>query len=130
MEVLFPGSSTAARRFPLEVVQLAQRSPARVGPVTVTAFEVAHANGDPAFALRVEYDGRIVAYSGDTAWTDALIETASGADLFVCEAYFAEKRVPYHLDYATLQAHATRLSCRRLILTHMSTDLLGRVGIA
>jgi len=130
MEVLFPGSSTAVRRFPVEVVQLAPRVSARLNPVTVTAFEVIHASGDPAFALRVEYGERVVAYSGDTAWTDALIDAANGSDLFVCEAYFAEKRVRYHLDYATLKEHAPRLGCKRIILTHMSADMLGRSEVA
>ncbi len=30
----------------------------------------------------------------------------------------------YHLDWATLAANRTRLTCRRLIVTHMSQDML------
>lgn len=124
MEVLFPGSSTAGRRFALEFVELAERRPARIGPINVTAFPVDHASGSPAFALRVESDGKVIAYSGDTSWTENLIEVARGADVFVCEAYFAEKTVRYHLDYATLAANRRRLDCKRVILTHMSADML------
>jgi ribonuclease BN (tRNA processing enzyme) len=126
MEVFFPGSSAIARPFRLEFVQLPQGVPAAVGPVSVTPFEVDHASGAPAFALRIEYAGKVLAYSGDTAWTESLLDAARGADLFVCEAYFAEKRVRYHLDYATLEANAGRLSCKRIILTHMSEDMLAR----
>jgi ribonuclease BN (tRNA processing enzyme) len=126
MEVLFPGSSTVSRRFDLEFHELRDRQPAAVGPATVTPFEVAHASGAPAYALRVVYDGHTVVYSGDTEWTEALVEAAAGADLFVCEAYFFDKRVKYHLDYQTLMAHRDRLGCRRLILTHMHQDMLDR----
>jgi len=126
MEVLFPGSSTAARPFALEFIELKARQPTPLGPASVTAFEVAHMSGAPSYALRVEYAGKTVAYSGDTEWTDTLVEVAAGADLFVCEAYFFAKQVKYHLDYHTLMSHRPRLACRRLILTHMSQEMLDR----
>jgi len=80
----------------------------------------------PACALRVEYGGRVVAYSGDIAWTDELIDLTTGADLFVAEAYFFERTVPFHLDYATMLANRDRLECGRIVLTHMSPDMLAR----
>src|SRR5881396_1829480 len=104
MEVLFPGSSRVARRFATEFVELEERRGQSVGPTTVTPFAVDHPSGAAAYALRVEYAGRVVTYSGDTAWTDTLLEAARGADLFVCEAYFCGKPVPHHLDYQTLWA--------------------------
>ena len=74
--------------------------------------------------MRIEYGGKIVSYSGDTQWTDVLLTAAAGADLFIAEAYFFEKQIKYHLDYRTLQAHRVDLGCRRLVLTHLSTDML------
>ncbi len=127
MEALFPGSSTVERRFPVEYVELEERRPAALGPATVTPFPVVHPSGAPAYALRVEYGGRIVAYSGDTEWTDALVEAAAGADLMVCEAYVFGRKVKYHLDYATLAAHRDRLGCRRLVLSHMGADMLAHL---
>jgi ribonuclease BN (tRNA processing enzyme) len=124
MEVFFPGSSHIDRRFPIELIELRERVGTQVGPVTVTSFAVEHPSGAPSYALRIEYGGKVVAYSGDTEWTDALIEAARGADLFVCEAYFFEKKIRYHLDYRTLWSHRHQLECRRLILVHMSQDLL------
>ena len=70
----------------------------------------------------------MIAYSGDTEWTPALVEASAGADAFVCEGYFFDKRVPYHLDYMTLEEHRSELSCTRLIITHMSQDMLDHAG--
>ena len=39
---------------------------------------------------------------------------------------FFEKKVKYHLDYQTLRDNRQRLECRRVVLTHMSTDMLRR----
>jgi ribonuclease BN (tRNA processing enzyme) len=127
MEALFPGSSNVQRQFDLVLIQLPQRKPAQIGAVKVTPYEVVHASGAPAFALRLECDRKVIAYSGDTEWTEALVNAARGADLFICEAYFFEKKVRYHLDYKTLKEHREELGCQRLILTHMSGDMLGRV---
>ena len=126
MEVLFPKSSETQQRFPLEFVELAPNDVTQVGPPRVTAYPVVHFCGAPPYALRVECDGRSIAYSGDTEWTDNLVKASTGADLFVCEAYFFNKRVKFHLDYQTLAAHKAALTCRRLVLTHMSDDMLDR----
>jgi ribonuclease BN (tRNA processing enzyme) len=127
MEVLFPGSSRVSRRFAVEFVELADRVPSTIGPATVTPFLVEHACRAPPYALRIEYGGKVIAYSGDTEWSENLIDAARDTDLFVCEAYFFDKRVKYHLDYRTLLDQREQLGCRRLLLTHMSEDMLRHV---
>jgi len=116
MEVLFPGSTAVERRFVTRFVELAE-----------TPFPVVHASGAPPFALRLRCEGKVIAYSGDTEWTETLVDAARAADLFIAEALFVDKRVKFHLDVATLLANRARLDCRRLVLTHMSDDVLGRL---
>jgi ribonuclease BN (tRNA processing enzyme) len=128
MEVLFPGSAGLRRRFDVEFEELVEDICASMGPLRVTPYEVLHPSGSPPFALRVELLDRIITYSGDTEWTDRLAAAASGADLFICEAYFYEKRIPFHLDYSTLLEHRSKLECKRVVLTHMSSDMLSRVS--
>lgn len=127
MEVLFPGSSHMKLKFALEFIELPDGNPTGIGSLVVTPHRVVHGSGAPSYALRVEIGGKIIGYSGDTEWTDALIRASEGADLFICEAYFFEKRVRYHLDYRDLMAHRGELGCRRLVLTHMSDDMLDRI---
>ncbi|MGH3327134.1 MAG: MBL fold metallo-hydrolase [Streptomycetales bacterium] len=128
MEVLFPGSSKVDRRFETRYVELpADLTPVAIGPASVSAIEVSHASGAPPLALRVRSGGRTLAYSGDTAWTDALVEVARGADLFVCEAYTFDRKIRYHLDYSTLREHLPRIEARHVMLTHLSADMLAHV---
>ncbi len=123
-EALYPGAASAERRFGVRFTELLGRTPSTLGPAVVTAFEVVHNSGAPSYALRVEYAGKVLAYSGDTEWTDSLIEAAGGADVFLCECNFFDKRVPGHLDFRTLAAKRPQLDCQRLVLTHMSEDML------
>jgi len=126
MEVFFPGSSGAAFRFASQTIELEPDSPAAVGGLRVTPYVVRHPSGAPALALRIECDGKTIAYSGDTEWTDALISAAADADLFIAEAYWFERKIRYHLDFQTLRAHLGELRARRVIVTHMSEEMLGR----
>jgi ribonuclease BN (tRNA processing enzyme) len=75
----------------------------------------------------VEAEGRTIAYSADTEWTETLIGAARDADLFIAEAYTYDKAVKNHLSLATLEAHLPEINAKRLILTHMSDDMLGRL---
>jgi ribonuclease BN (tRNA processing enzyme) len=124
MELLFAGSVAAKRRFELEFIELTGAA-RPVGPALVSAVPVEQPD-TPACALKVEYGGRVIAYTGDTAWGDHLVELAAGADLLIGEAYFFDRQVPYHLDYATLHANRDRLNCERIVLTHMSPNMLAR----
>ncbi len=126
-EVLFPGSSQTQQKFALEFVEPNEGIETRVGSLAATPFSVAHASGAPAYAWRIQCGDKVIAYSGDTEWTDALVQVAKGADLFICEAYYFEKKVKYHLDYQALMSHRDELGCRRLILTHMNDDMLSRL---
>jgi len=128
METLFPGSSTARRRFDLEVIELAaDGTPAELGAATVRGWQVEHACGASPLALRVDLGGVTFAYSGDTQWTPALIDAARDADLFAVEAYTYDRPVRYHLDYQTLRAHLDEIQAERIVLTHMSSAMLSRL---
>jgi ribonuclease BN (tRNA processing enzyme) len=126
MEVLFPGSTEVRRRFETDVMELSPHVSEKVGPLTVTGYPVDHPSGAPAYALRIQDADTVIAYSGDTAWTDSLVEAAHDADLFVCEAYIFDREVPYHLSHRRLLAEWHRLTCRRIVLTHMGPDMLAR----
>lgn len=126
-EVLYPGSSTISLRFPLDVVELDPAKPRQLGGVTVTPFIVEHPSGAPSFALRLESGGKVLAYSGDTGWTDTLIPAAHGTDLFIVECNFYDRQVRYHLDLPTLLAHREALQAKRMILTHLGPEMLAHL---
>jgi ribonuclease BN (tRNA processing enzyme) len=128
LEVLFPGSSGTSWRFPLRFVELAPLKRQRLGGVTVTAHPVEHPSGAPAYALQLVCGGRRIAYSGDTAWTEQLIEVARGSDLLIVECYAFEPKASHHLDFKTLSRRRAELGAGRVLLTHMSAEMLSRLG--
>ena len=129
MEALFEHSSTTKQRFDLSVVALAPEQSRTFGEVKVTPYPVVHGeSGGPFLAYRIEAEGRVITYSADTEWTDALIPAARDADLFIAEAYTYDKIVKNHLSLKTLEAHLPAINAKRLVLTHMGEDMLARLG--
>src|SRR5712675_1458325 len=129
MEALFEHSSKTKQRFDLSVVALKPEESHSFGAVKVTPYPVVHGeSGGPFLAYRIEAEGRVIAYSADTEWTETLIPAARDADLFIAEAYYYDRIVKNHLSLKTLEAHLPEINARRLILTHMSDDMLGRLG--
>jgi ribonuclease BN (tRNA processing enzyme) len=129
MEALFEHSSKTKPRFDLSVVALEAEQSRTLGEVKVTPYPVVHGeSGGPFLAYRIEAEGRVIAYSADTEWTDTLIPAARGADLFIAEAYYYDKIIKNHLSLKTLEAHLPEINAKRLVLTHMSEDMLARLG--
>ena len=102
-----------------------------VGGARVAAYPVKHSPQAEPHGLRVRVDGKLIAYSGDAAWSDELVALARGADLFICEAtLFAtseEKANPVHVSYETLRANRARFECDRMVLTHLGATSLAHL---
>jgi ribonuclease BN (tRNA processing enzyme) len=124
MECLFPGSSATPRRFDVTVTELAPGASVTAADTTARAWAADHPSGAPALILRLTLAGKTIAYTGDTAWTSAIASAAADADLLIAEAYYRDKDIGAHLRLADLAAHKDRLTPRRVIITHMSADVL------
>lgn len=123
------------RRSPVEsafaVHELHDGHQARVGALTLTSAAVAH--GIPAFAVRVEADGRSLVYSGDTAPCASLTRLAGGCDVLLCEAESdrapAEDEQVHHSPEDTGDT-ATAARAGRLIVTHVGRSLTPAQAVA
>lgn len=97
------------------------RRPVVIGPFTVTPFAVNHPI--EAYGVRVEADGAVLAYTGDTDVCDALTPLMTGADLVLADSAFVEGRDTargIHMNGAQCaQAAVAAGGVRRLMLTHI-----------
>jgi ribonuclease BN (tRNA processing enzyme) len=125
-EALFPGSAVMAPKFPVEWIEMEPGRAHAVLDLVVTPEPARHTRETNPTALRVQVGDRVVAYTGDTEWTDDVERAARGADLLIAESYFYDKPVPWHLNYPDVTRHAARAGAKRLILTHMSREMLAR----
>jgi ribonuclease BN (tRNA processing enzyme) len=127
-EALFPGSHVMTPTFPLSWVEMEPARPHALLDLIVTPQPARHTAETNPTALRVEVGGKVIAYTGDTEWTDDVARAARGADLLIAECYFYDKPIKWHLNYPAIAAHGESLGAKRLILTHMSRDMLAHAA--
>ena len=94
--------------------------------IKVFPFRVPHQVNEVSLALKINYNGKHILFSGDSAWTDAFLEHAPGVDLFICECTYYDRETSNHMSYLQLRERVPKLGCPRIILTHMGSDMLTR----
>jgi ribonuclease BN (tRNA processing enzyme) len=125
-EALFPGSHVMAPRFPLRWIEMEPGRPHAVLDLVVTPERARHTAETNPSALRVEVGDAVVAYTGDTEWTEEVARVGRGADLLIAECYAYDRPIKWHLNYPAIAAHRESFGARRVILTHMSAEMLAR----
>jgi ribonuclease BN (tRNA processing enzyme) len=127
LDAFFPRASGTKWRFPWEVMEINPKGTSELLGLKITTAEVNHPSGAPSTAVRLS-DGRsVLAYSGDTEWTDALLPIADGADLFIIECYEHTRVVTGHISWSVLKAKLPSLRARRIMITHMNPSMLARI---
>ena len=127
-EALFPGSHVMTPKFPLSWVELVPGRAQTILDLVVTSYPARHTQETNPTALRVEVGGKTLAYTGDTEWTADVATAARDADLLIAECYFYDTPIKWHLNYRDLVAHRAELGARRVILTHMSKEMLAHAA--
>ena len=101
--------------------ELVDREALRIGPFTVTPHLVNHPG--EAYGIRVEVDGKVLAYTGDTDTCDALKALCHNATLVLADSAFIDGRDDaqgIHLSGSrAAQAAVDAEGVRRLMLTHI-----------
>lgn len=121
-DAMRPGPATGPQLARLlDFAELADRVPVLVGPLTITPVRVNHPV--PAFGFRVEHEGRVLAYTGDTDSTPALTDLFAGADLVLADSAHVDGRdstTGIHLSgRRAAEAVVAAGGVGRLVLTHV-----------
>jgi len=89
-----------------------------LGAVAVRSIPSMHTF--PSLSYRIEADGASVTVSGDTDFSEGLIELAQETDLLVCESSFPDDlKVPGHLIPSEAGRIADSARAKKLVLTHL-----------
>ena len=123
-EALMPGSHVMTPKFDVDIIEMEVFEKHRVRDLEVTTYPAVHTAQTNPTSIRVEVAGKVIAYTGDSEWTEHMPALARGADLFIAESYFYRKPVRFHMNYPDLEAHRDEIDARRIILTHFSREML------
>ncbi len=107
--------------YPVKLLEL----PAQAGelPFKVNTLPLVHA--DPVLGMRLELEGKVVAYCTDTGYCANALKLAKGADLLITECAHApgESNPAWpHFNPETAAKLAVEAGAKRLAITHFSAD--------
>ena len=101
--------------------------------LTLLTRPLPHSSFAPVLGVRVEVGGKAVAFTGDTAASDEVLQLAYGADLLVCDARYAATVEParpkgssYHCTALDAGRYASEARAKALALVHIGAEYRGR----
>ncbi len=119
-EAGFPNVFQQERSYQETYVELKDAYEGEVNGLKYLARAVTHVPDFGCFGFRVEAEGRIVAYSGDSVMCDALFDLADGADVFVVECSCWDAACGPHLGPDDVRELRRKLGPKpTFILTHL-----------
>lgn len=88
---------------------------------TLIARETYHT--DNSLSFRVESEGKSIVYSGDTGYTESLIELAKDTDILIIECSFPDElKFKTHLTPSEVGKIGNASKAKKIILTHLYPD--------
>ena len=113
------------KRFQIILKELSPNQKFSTGKQEISTFEMDHTI--PCLGYRVNSNGRIISFTGDTQPCGSLEELGRRADLFIHEATFLQKdlaiaRPPKHSTPKDAASAAALAKSEKLVLTHVNDD--------
>ena len=128
-EAMYPGTSVLFDELPIEFKEFSTAW-MESKDIEIRAFPVKHAPPSNPHGVQLRWHGKILSFSGDTEWSDNLPVLAQDSEIMICECNNYDKESPGHLSYHTILDHQSYLTTKRLLLTHLGTEMLAAKDIA
>jgi len=127
LECFYPGVELTDQA-PVKFLTYRAGDVLKVGDIEVEPFEVVHSPESKPHALRVTCDDTIIAYSGDTEWTDILFDVSRDADLFICEGTTYDRKISNHLSIQEVLKRRDLIEAKKIVFTHLAVEALKAVS--
>lgn len=124
MALFYPGVDMKEFSYSIHFIEYSGQETIQIGPLGIKTFPVSHAEGSNPHGFRIAFEGKVLAFSGDTSWNDILFKIADKADIFICECNFFATKNDNHIHYLELMEKINDLNCEKIVLNHLSEEML------
>ncbi|MEP1032330.1 MBL fold metallo-hydrolase [Ekhidna sp.] len=123
-EAMYAGTSAKLSELDLEFLEYEEGKNLTVNDKVIKVWSVEHSPPSLPHAIRLEWNEKKIAFSGDTSWSDSLIPLSEDTDLFICECNFQNEVSFGHLSYEELFEKHVLFNTKSLWLTHMADEVI------
>ncbi|TCC90973.1 MBL fold metallo-hydrolase [Pedobacter hiemivivus] len=126
LDLLYPGTSVL-EKLNVDFLEYAADKVLKLEHFNLRALPVIHSEKALPHGIRIEISDKVIAYSGDTSWTNTLLALSDKADVFICECNFFGTQAKGHMNYLELEMRLPEFSCKRMLLTHFDQEMLEKL---
>lgn len=123
-EAMYPGTGELLEENHIRIVEVVSDQWWTDQHLSILYVPVKHAPPSNPHGVKLKIDEKVFAFSGDTEWTDALLNLAEDSDLFICECNNMNDESPGHLSYKSLEERRHLFNTKRMMFSHMGTQML------
>lgn len=123
-DALYPGTSKLFNEMNVSFHEYADELQEFHEFVEVKGLTVTHSLDSNPHGVQIRIKDKLFGFSGDTEWNDHLLELSKDTDLFVIECNNLHEDSPGHLSYKTIQQRQNDFQTKRLLLTHMGSEVI------
>ncbi|MAE87759.1 MAG: hypothetical protein CMB80_33805 [Flammeovirgaceae bacterium] len=123
-EAVYPGTSSFLEEINAVFYEYQESFREFLPNVEVRGLAVTHAPPSNPHGVQLRIGDKLFGFSGDTEWHEHLIDLAEQTDLFILECNNLTKDSPGHIGYETVLTKKELLKTRRLLLTHMGSEMI------
>lgn len=127
-ELMYPGTDLL-EGFPVHFQEYDRRVMEFGEKIKVEAFPVEHKKETQPHGLRIAMGEKVIAFSGDSGWSENLLKLSANSDLFFCECTMFDHTMQGHLSYKELLLLNKKITCKRILLTHLGEEILSKLDM-
>ena len=117
---IFYGGFKAKFKYPIELVEAKEDETVQFGDMSLSFEATVHSGKN--LAVRIESDGRSMAYSGDGSPKEGS-SFYKGLDLLILETYKYDEQIIGHSSIVSGVNFAEAAGAKKLVLTHINRDV-------
>ena len=126
LNCFYPGIAIK-RNSPVKFLTYVAKEVLEFNSVKITPYPAIHSDKTNPHCVRIEGDGKVLAYSGDSGWTDNLLTISANANLFICEGSFYEVPFKQHINIKELLRKVDQITAAKIVITHVGEEVLRNI---
>ena len=131
VKILFSAlyKNEAAKNLPFECSfhEISPENPFEEENIQIQAFSMNHTQEALGYRISADLESEtsIIAYTGDTGWTENLIPLIKNSQLAILECNFFNTEFPTHLNWNEIKK--LKLHAERIAIIHLGTEMLNNI---
>ena len=124
LDIMYPDTSEKVLGLDIHFLEYKAGKEIQIEDKYCFSENVEHSPLSNPHGIRLNWNEKVIGFSGDTSWTDNLIHLSKGSNIFICESNFLNNMAYGHLCYTEIVERMEQLDSQKILLSHLGEEML------